>query len=387
MIPVRYNLRSLFVRKVTTLMTVVSIAFVVLVFVGVWSLAVGLEAAFAASGDPRTVLVTRDGARSETESFVDRDGYRLVATLPGVERDVDGEMLASGELVVIQIFSRADGSEANVTVRGVEPAARVVRPAWTLVEGRDFTPGTGEIIVGQRLVGRYPDLALGGTVRFGRRDFTVVGVFTADGGGPESEVWGALTDIGAAFRREGGVSSIRLKTTSEASTAALVTAATDIQRYRLQAKREDQYYAEQTDASTAQFKILGTILAIMMGFGACFAAANTMYAQVSSRAREIGTLRAIGFRRRHVLLAFLAEAALLGLLGGLLGCVLAIPLDGISAGTTNFITFSEIAFELTLSPQLMAMGVLLAIATGVLGGLPPAIAASRRGISGLLREA
>lgn len=387
MIPIRYNLRSLFVRKVTTVMTMVSIAFVVLVFVGVWSLAVGLEQAFAASGDPSTVLVLRDGARSETESFADRDAYRQVSTLPGVTRGADGEALASGELVVIQIFARADGSESNVTVRGVEPAARIVRPSFEIVEGRDLVPGTGEILAGQRLIERYPDLRLGGSVRFGRRDFRVVGVFTAGGGGAESEVWGALTDIGAAFRREGGVSSIRLRAASETNVPELIAAVEGIQRYRLQAKPEDEYYAEQTSANTAQFKVLGTLLAVMMGFGACFAAANTMYAQISSRAREIGTLRAIGFRRRHVLGAFLAEAAILGFWGGVLGCLLALPLDGLSAGTTNFITFSEITFELTLTPALLAAGVGLAVVTGVLGGLPPAVAASRRGISGLLREA
>lgn len=384
-VPWRYNLRSLFQRQATTLMTVVSIAFVVLVFVGVWSLAAGIANAFKASGDPANLLVLRDGARSETESAIQLATAREITALPGIERGDDGRPLASGELIVLQIFEREDGSESNVTVRGVGPTAQAVRPEMQILEGRDFEPGTGEIIVGRDLVERFPGLGLGEEVRFGRIDFRVVGVFGAGGGGGEAEVWGAREDIGNAFSRTGFVSSLRIRTSSEAAMDQLAEEIASDQRWTVVTKPETVYYAEQTQANTAMFQVLGLLLAIVMGFGACFAAANTMYAAIERRGREVGTLRALGFRRLSILLAFLAEAAVLGLLGGALGCLLALPLNGISAGTTNFLTFSEITFQLTTSPGVLAAGMLVALATGVLGGLPPALAAARRPITGLLR--
>ncbi len=385
-IPFKYNLRSLFVRKATTFMTMLSIAFVVIVFIGVFSLAAGLEKAFSATGDPDNLIVLRDGARSETESGFSMDVFRDIAALPGVEQGPSGS-LASGELVVLQIFSRTDGSESNVTVRGIMPTTRDVRPGFEIVEGRDFEPGKGEIIVGDNLAGRFPDLSIGQSVRFGRIDFQVVGVFTAGGGGAESEVLGAIEDIGNAFNRSNAVSSIRLRTSSKESADQLVATIEGDQRWRTKVLPEVQYYEEQTSANTAMFEILGTLMAVLMGFGACFAAANTMYSQISNRSRELGTLRAIGFRRSHTFTAVLLESAILGFFGGLLGVVLSLPLNGISAGTTNFITFSEITFELTLTAPVLLLGVGLAVLTGVLGGLAPAIAVSTREITGLLREA
>lgn len=385
-IPLKYNLRSLFVRKTTTIMTIASIAFVVLVFVGVLSLGVGLERAFSASGDPANVMVLRDGARTETESYLGMDVFRGIAALPGVESDLEGEKLASGELIVLQIFERADGSESNLVVRGVMPQARSVRPEFLLVEGRDLEPGKGEIIVGSNLLGRFPSLAIGESVKFGRLEFTVVGAFEAAGGSSESEVWGAIDDIGNAFRRTNFVSSIRLRTSSPSAVSQLMATIDGDQRWQVQTKPENLYFEEQTSANTAQFRILGTFLAVLMGFGACFAAANTMYSQIANRSKEIGTLRALGFRRRHILSAFLIESAVLGLLGGLLGVLLALPLQGITAGTTNFVTFSELTFELSLSPLVVSIGIGLAVLTGVLGGLPPAISAASRQIVGLLRD-
>lgn len=385
-IPFKYNLRNLFVRKATTLMTMVSIAFVVLVFIGVFSLGAGLERAFSVTGDPDNLLVLRDGARSETESGFPMDVFREVAALPGVEQGPDGP-LASGELVVLQIFERRDGSESNVTVRGIMTTTRDVRPDFKVVEGREFEPGRGEIIVGDNLAERFPGLALGSTVKFGRIDFQVVGVFTAAGASLESEVLGAVEDIGNAFNRSNAVSSIRLRTSSKASADSLKAAVEGDQRFRLKVMPETQYYAEQTDASTLQIKLLGTLMAVLMGFGACFAAANTMYSQISARSRELGTLRAIGFRRSHTFFSVILESAVLGFFGGILGALMSIPLNGLSAGTTNFVTFSEITFELTLTWPVVLMGIALAVATGIIGGLLPAFTASFRQITGLLREA
>ncbi|MEM1180446.1 MAG: ABC transporter permease [Acidobacteriota bacterium] len=385
-IPLKYNIRSLFVRKGTTFMTMFSIAFVVLVFIGVFSLGVGLEKAFRASGDPDTLIVLRDGARSETESAQGMDVFRDIATLPGIEIDAEGKPLASGEVIILQIFERDDGSESNVVVRGVGDAAREVRPQWSIVEGRDFEPGKGEIVVGRRLVGRFTGFEIGQSVTLGRMDFRIVGIFEAGEGSAESEVWGAIADIGDSFRRSNYVSSIRLRTTSAASAATLTETIEGDQRWRIAVKSEMQYYEEQSAANTQQFKILGLLLAVLMGFGACFAAANTMYAQIANRGREIGTLRALGFKRGSILTAFLLEAAFLGFFGGLVGVLLSLPLNGLKAGTTNFLTFSEITFELALTPPVLAGGVLLAVITGIVGGLPAAWAASRRQITGLLRE-
>lgn len=386
-IPFKYNWRSLLERTSTTVLTVLSIAFVVLVFIGVLSLASGLEKAFSASGDPRNVLILRDGARTETESYTAMENFRTIAAMPQVEKGPNGEPLASGELIVLQIFERKDGSESNVVVRGVGDAARLVRPTFKIVDGRDFEPGKGEVIVGKNIAGRFPSLALGSERTIGLVKFRVVGVFETGGGSNESEIWGSLEDIGGTFRRTGFVSTVRVRTSSTASVKAMIDAVKAEQRMRVVAKPETEYFAEQTAANTGQFRFLGTLLAVLMGFGACFAAANTMYAQVARRSREIGTLRAIGFRRRTILIAFMIEAAILGFLGGVTGALLSLPLNGIDAGTTNFMTFSEITFQLSTSPLVLLAGILIAIATGVVGGFPPALAASRQPIANALREA
>ena len=384
-LPFKYNAKSLFVRRGNTLMTVASIALVVLVFVGVLAMASGLSASLRQSGEALNVLVLRDGARSETESSFDKERQRVVESLPGVASGDDGAPLVSAELVTLQIFKRADGKESNVSLRGIGPRGTAMRSNFRLVDGTMFAPGRGQVIVGTRLAQRFPDLRLGETVRFGRLDFQVVGTF-ATAGSFDSEVWGALEDFGNAFRRE-DVSSVLLRAATPAAAEELIARVAGDQRLRLQAKRETDYYADQTAATAKQFVVLGSGLAVLMALGACFAAANTMYAHVAARAKEIGTLRALGFRRRSILGAFVSEAALLGLVAGGLGVLLALPLNGLTTGTTNFVTFSELSFTLRTTPGVLSLGVLLALGTAVLGGLPPAIAAARRPITDLLREA
>jgi putative ABC transport system permease protein len=385
-IPLKYNVRNLIERRGTMLLTIASIAFVVLVYIGVLSLSAGLDRAFGESGDPRNVIVLRDGAHSETESSFPMERHREMAALPGVEHDAQGNPLASGEVLILQILTRENGSETNVALRGVEDAAFGVRPQVRIVEGRRFEPGKGEVIVGDLLAKRFPELQMGREILFGRIHFRVVGLFDAGGGSFSSEVWGAVQDLGNAFQRQNYCSSSLLRTASEQDAKALVARIEGDQRLNLQAQIEPEYYKSQAQATGTQFVILGTMLAIMMAFGACFAAANTMYAQVAARSAEIGTLRALGYPRRSVLGAFLLEAAFLGALAGLLGALLSLPLNGITAGTTNFVTFSEITFGLHTSPQILLQGVLLAILTGVLGGLVPAWSAARRPIAALLRE-
>ncbi len=384
-LPLKYNVKSLFVRRGNTLMTIASIALVVLVFVGVLAMAAGLSLSLRASGNPLNVIVLRDGARSETESSFDKERQRLVQSLEGIATDSDATPLASAELVTLQICKRADGKESNVSLRGLGPAGTLLRPQFRLAGGKMFTPGLGEVIVGESLAQRFPSLGLGERVEFGRLEFQVVGVFTT-GGSFDSEVWGAIEDFGNAFRRE-DVSSVLLRAPTPAGVEALVARITGDQRLRLQAKSEIDYYADQTTATAGQFVALGTGLAVLMALGACFAAANTMYAHVAARSQEIGTLRALGFRRRGILGAFVIEAALLGLVAGVCGALLALPLNGFTTGTTNFVTFSELSFTLRTSPVVLLQGVALAVVTAVLGGLPPAMAAARRPITALLREA
>jgi ABC-type antimicrobial peptide transport system permease subunit len=385
-IPIKYNFRNLFVRKGTTLMTIVSIAFVVLVYIGVLALDGGLKAAFSASGDPQNVVVLRDGARSEVESFFDLERQRLLAAMPGVARAADGSPLASGQVLILQILKRDNGSETNVSIRGVEPAAFGIRPQLKIVEGRAFAPGKGEIIVGTTLASRYRDLKLGREVTLGRIRFKVVGVFDAAGGSFNSEVWGAVGDLSNAFNRTNSVSSAILRASSADGAKSLVKQIEADQRLKVKALTEVAYFKEQATANGSLFLYLGRVLAVFLGFGACFAAANTMYAQVSARSHEIGTLRAIGFRRRTILVAFLIEAALLGLLAGGVGALLSLPLNGMTAATMNGATFSEITFSLRTTPSILMGGIFLAVFTGLIGGFPAAVSASRRKITDLLRE-
>ncbi len=387
MIPVKYNVRSLFERATTTAMTVLSIGFVVLVYIGVLALAGGLSQAFAKAGDPSTVLVLRDGARSEMESGYSTETYRILAALPGVARGDDGEVLASGETIHLQILERSDGTESNVSIRGVGDGAFAVRPGIELLEGRRFEAGKGEIIVGAKLTDRYPSLALGSRTQLGRNEFTVVGVFASDGSSYESEIWGPASDLGDSYRRSNYFSSTRLKAASPSDVPALIDRVHAEQRLRLEAVPEPEYFERQAESSTQLFRLLGHTLAFLMAFGACFAAANTMYAQVAARGREIGTLRALGFRRRSILAAFLVEAIVLGLLAGGIGALLSLPLNGVTAGTMNQFSFSEVTFGLRTTPAILATGIALATLTAVIGGMLPALSASRRKITDLLREA
>ena len=384
-LPFKYSARSLFVRRTTVLMTIASIAFVVLVYLGVLSLAGGLSAAFSTSGDPAQVVVLRDGALSETSSFFSIERAREVMTLPGVQRDSDGTLLAAGEVMILNNLARRDGSMSNVTFRGVAPASFLLRPQVRVVEGRTFEPGTAELIVGRRLAERFPGLALGSELTLGRLDFRVVGIFEAGGASFDSEVWGAAEDLSGAFGRAGSYSSVLLRAASAAEAEALVERIAGDQRLRLKGLTEDRYYARQTNATARQFIYLARVLAVIMAIGACFAAANTMYAAVSARTREIAALRVFGFKRRSIMGAFLLEAALLGLVAGVLGGLLSLPLNAISTGTTNFVTFSEITFSLRTTPRALLGGVLLAVLTGLIGGLPPAWSAARKRIPEAMR--
>ncbi len=384
-LPLKYSARSLLVRRGTALMTIASVAFVVLVYLGVLSLAGGLRSAFRSSGDPAQVVVLREGALSETSSFFSLERAREVMTLPGIVQGADGTPLAGGEVLILNNLARRDGSMSNVTFRGVAPASFSLRPVVRIIEGRRFEPGRAELIVGRRLAERFPGLALGSELTMGQLTFRVVGIFEADGTAFASEAWGAAEDLTAAFRRSGYVSSVLARTGSAEEATALVERIDRDQRLKLNALTETDYYARQTTETTRQFVFLANALAVIMAIGACFAAANTMYAAVSARTREIAALRVLGFKRRSIMGAFLLESALLGLVAGLIGVLLALPLNLLSTGTTNFLTFSEITFSLRTTPPALLGGVVLAVVTGLVGGLPPAWSAARKRIPEAMR--
>lgn len=386
MVPIKYNIKSLFIRKATTLMTILSIAFVVLVYIGILSLGEGLRMAFGASGDSSTVIVLRRGTDTETQSYFPSETHRILSALPGVAMGPDGDPLASGETLTLQIVERPDGSETNIVLRGVEKEAFLLRPFIELTEGRTFVPGTAEVIVGRQLAGTSTDLGVGGVLELGRLSFDIVGIFDAEGSSYSSEIWGDTRVFGDAFRRTNYYSSTRLKADSQSDVQTLINAAENNQQIVVDALDEVSYFEAQSTRSSAVFLLLGNLVAFMMGFGACFAAANTMFSQVSARSKEIAAMRVLGFPRRTIMSAFLLEACVLGLVAGLLGALFSLPFNGISAATSNFFTFSQINFVLRTTPDVLLTGIALATITAVLGGVFPAWSASRAPIPALLRE-
>ncbi len=381
-----YNLRSMVVRKATAAMTAGGIAMVVAVFVMTLAIAQGFRATLVASGSPRNAIVLRKGATSETVSAVLRGDVPLVDSLPQVARGADGRPLASPELVVIISLPRVtDNQPANVPVRGVGLRAFEVRDNLTFVEGRRLTPGTREINVGRLATGRFKGLSLGSDVRFGSNTWKVVGVFTAADASFESEVWGDVDLMQPAFQRN-GYQSMTVRLADPSMFDSFKAAVEGDPRLMLQPQREQDYYAEQSRPVTTLISVFGTFVTLILSIGAMAGAMNTMYAAVAYRTREIGTLRALGFGRLRIVAAFLVESIALAFLGGVIGCVLALPVHGLSTGTTNFSSFSEVAFKFRITPALLVEGLIFAMVMGAVGGLLPAIRAARIPVARALRE-
>jgi putative ABC transport system permease protein len=381
-----YNLRSMAVRKGTAAMTAGGIAMVVAVFVMTLAIAQGFRATLVASGSPQNAIVLRKGSTAETTSAVLRTDVPIIEALPQIARGSDGRPLTSSELVVIIALPRqSDNQPANVPVRGVGPRAFQVRDAITFVEGRQFTPGSREINVGRLAVGRFKGITLGSDVKFGSAMWKVVGVFTADDAAFESEVWGDIDLMMPAFQRN-GYQSMTVKLADPSMFESFKTTVEGDPRLYLQPQREQEYYAEQSRAMTTVIRVFGTFVTLILSIGAVFGAMNTMYAAVAYRTREIGTLRALGFSRFRIVTAFLAESMALAVVGGAIGCLLALPVHGLSTGTTNFTSFSEVAFKFRITPALLAGGLLFSAVMGAVGGLLPAIRAARIPVARALRE-
>jgi putative ABC transport system permease protein len=381
-----YNLRSMIVRKGTAAMTAGGIAMVVAVFVMTLAIAQGFRQTLVASGSPHNAIVLRKGATAETVSAVLRADVPIIENLPQVAHGPDGRPLSSSELVVIIAQPRiSDNQPANVPARGVGPRAYDVRDSLKIVEGRRFNPGTREINVGRAAVGRFKGLTLGSDVKFGGAVWSVVGVFTADDAAFESEVWGDVDLMMPAFQRT-GYQSTTVKLADPTMFDSFKATLEADPRLHLRAQREQDYYAEQSQALTTVIRVFGTFVTLILAIGAMFGAMNTMYAAVAYRTREIGTLRALGFSRVRIVTAFLAESVALAVIGGILGCLLALPVHGLSTGTTNFASFSEVAFKFRITPALLAGGILFSALMGAAGGLLPAIRAARIPVARALRE-
>ncbi len=384
-LPVSYNVRSLWVRRKVTLLAVGGIALVVAVLIVLVAMAMGFRIALAATGAIDNAIVTQRGSTGELTSGIGRDAANVVSLDPRVARDAQGRPLASPELVVVAgVPARAGHRPINVLVRGVTPMAFAVRQGITIAEGRSFTPGLNEIIVGRQARDRATGLEIGRTLRLQRRDWRIVGIFRANNSGFESEIWGDYHATAGAFNR-GGYQSVTVRLTDRATLAAYNADLTRNPRMQVEAVQERQYYENQSGQVSGALLALAIFVALVMGVGAVFGAMNTMYAIVAARTREIGTLRALGFSRLSILVSFVIESTSLALVGGALGCVLALPANGITSAAGG-VNFSEIAFAFKITPGAIVTGMILALLIGIAGGLLPSVRAARMPITVALRE-
>lgn len=381
----RYAARNLAARRMTTLLTAFGMALVVFVFAAVLMMAAGLQKTLSGTGSPDNLVILRDGAQTEVQSVVERDQASLVAALPGLATDAAGDPLVARETVVlVNLPKPGEKSNANVPVRGAEPGVSLVlRPQVKITAGRAFRPDAAEILVGSAIA-RGQGLDVGSTLRFGLRDWTVVGIFDAGGSGFDSEIWAHNLQVMQTFRRP-AYTSLVARTRDAAGAAGFVRELTADPRYRFVAKVETQFYADQSKALAKFIGVLGQTITAVFSIGAIIGATITMYAAVASRTREIGALRALGFHRAAIVRAFMQEAVLLGAVAGVVGLVAASALSWVEISTTNFQTFSEIVFELTLTPAVVAQGFLFALFMGVAGGSLPALRAARLEIVEALR--
>ncbi|MGD0497322.1 MAG: ABC transporter permease [Bryobacteraceae bacterium] len=384
-IPLAYNLRNLVVRKTTTIMTALGIALTVAVLLAVMGLVEGLRGTLTASGDPLNVLALRKGSESELVSNFTRTQFQDLKFKPGIATGRDGQPLASLEMVTVVNMANAEQTDGtNLTVRGLTQTGIEMRPSIRIVSGRWFQPGRRELVVGSAAARRFPDARIGKKIKLGRGNWDIVGVMEAGNSAQASEIWGDLNQISADFQRVEVLSSALVRAVDEVAAKALVNDIANDQRLNMTAQPEQGYYELQT-AQAAPVEYTGFFVAIIMAVGSSFAAMNTMYAAVARRAREIGTLRVLGFPRGSILFSFFVEAALLSAVGGALGCLLALPLNGLTSAMGNA-NFSETAFAFHITARSLLTGIAFAVALGGLGGLFPARMASRKQILDALRE-
>jgi putative ABC transport system permease protein len=386
MIPLKYNVRNLRVRWKTTLMTMLGTGLVVWSSCILFGLVDGLEHSLTISGDPLDIIVMRHGSTNETTGGFEATKADQILTLPGIARDEAGHPLAAEELLNIPIAVRENGTRTNIIVRGVQPPSRKLRPAFRIVEGRDLTEGKGECVVGRSMSRRFKGAQIGGRLDFGdKENYQVVGIFTAGGSAAESEVWADFHDVVRNTGREGSVSCVQLRAADRAAYDQLRNTIEYDTRFKLAAIPESVYFQNQSRSSIF-LKGAGTLIAILLTFGAMFAAANTMFAAVSSRTREIGTMRALGFSQFDMLVCFLGESLILCTLGGLVGVLAAIPLNAWTYETSDFNSFASITVGFRLGPLALGVATTMTLVMGIFGGMLPALRAVRLDVISALRE-
>src|SRR4029453_7756381 len=378
---------NVLVRWKVTLFALVGISLVVAVLIALTAMANGFRKALKSTGTNENAIVTQRGSGSELSSGFSRDNASIIMVDSRVKRDAQGRPMASPEMnVVAALPKRGDGTEVNVTVRGVSPMAFAVRQNVKVVEGRNFTPGLYELIAGKKAGDRYEGLEVGGTIKLQRQSWKVVGIFTSDGSSFESEVWGDVEVLAPAFNRGGGFQSLTVRLTDPSVLQKFDADLKANPNMQVQMTSELQYYEGQSGQTANTLTYLALFVGVIMGIGAIFGAMNTMYGIVAARTREIGTLRALGFSRISILTSFMIESAFLALLGGLLGSLLALPINALS-GATGGANFSQVAFDFRVDPYWLGIAVAAAIFMGLAGGFLPAWKAARMPITSALRSA
>ncbi len=381
------NLRSLRERLGSSAVAVFGIVGVVVVFVGVLSMAEGFRSAMKSAGDEDTVMIMRSGADTEMTSGISGEHARIIRDKPGIARDAEGPLASPELLVIVDHPLIRSGTNANVPLRGVEPRAFKVHTNVRIVEGRAFEPGRNEILVGRAASRQFSGLTVGSVVKWGDSEWTVVGIFEAGGSAAESELWCDAKVLQPAYRRGNSYQSVIVRLASHDSFDELKDALTTDPQLSVTAIREPEYYERQSQTLQTVIRTVGFAIAALMGIGAVFGAINTMYNAVASRSREIATLRALGFGSVPVVVSVLAEAVALSFTGGVIGGLIAwAAFDGYQTSTMNFQSFSQVAFAFAVTPSLLGLALLYAVLMGLLGGLLPALRAARLPVVTALRQ-
>jgi putative ABC transport system permease protein len=384
-LPLKYNFRNLTVRKSSTFATAFSIGLTVGVFLMVMALARGIDLTLTSSGEPLNLIVMREGSTAELNSSISRENLNNLIYLDGVVREGDQPLVSPETLTLIYKARKGQSQGSNVTIRGIGPMSNKLRSGFKTVAGRMFQPGLAEAVVSRRISERFQGLDVGDKFRIQATDYAVVGLFEAGGKAFESEIWVDVNSLASATKRE-SFSSVLLRAKDQTALESLAKRITDDQQLHLKAVPERTFYEDQQGVASGALKGLAVFIALIMAVGAGFAGMNTMYAAVARRTKEIGTLRVLGFRRRSILIAFVLESVAIAVIGVAIGILLALPLNFVSTGTANFTTFSEIAFNFRVTPDLMLSGLIFGIGIGFLGSLLPSIRASRFRIVDALRS-
>ncbi len=385
-IPLKYIMRNFMTRKLTTFITIAGIALVVFVFTAVLMMAFGIQKTLVSTGSDDNVMITRKAANSEISSIIGPDIQNIIRTLPHIATESNGNLIISNEPVVIINLVKNGGGVSNITVRGVSPEIDKLRPQVKLIEGRMFNWGLRELIVGDAIAKRFPGAQLGSYIKFAGGDWKIVGIFTTNGSGFDSEIWGDAVQLQSAFNRVSTVSTVTLKLDNPENYDSFRKAfIADRRLQQYEPIIEKKYFAQQSEMLSTFIRVLGIFITLIFSIGATIGATITMYSAVANRTVEIGTLRSLGFNRISILAAFLIESLFITIAGGAVGIFLASFLQFFSISTLNFSSFSELAFSFALSPTIIVWSLIFAIAMGFIGGFLPSIRAARMNIVTALR--